>query len=548
MTCSEISNQLFVGLFTIWLTAILFLLLPYRLPYVKINSGDIMTILSASQIRAVEQTANDAGLPFRDMMEKAGKGCAGYILQSCGNFNTVCVLIGKGKNGGDGYVLSRYLANAGKKVFAVKMFDCESDSLSESMKDILPDSVELLYLSDNKEKIFSLIEKCDIITDAVFGIGFSGALPEHIKEVFCECAKSKALKIAIDVPSGLSHLSENLSDCFRADRTLSMLAYKKEHIYKPYSSLCGKTSIIPIGIQINSKSFLNAVTAKEAAKGFPERKYNSHKGTFGHALLLTGSRKYPGAAVMATRGALNTGAGLVTLAFPDCCYNTLTAALSECIFSPLESDPMGFISDKNTDWLKNNCNKFSAIAAGCGMGQTAATAKCISTLIKNYKGTLIIDADGINSICDNINILKDAAGTVCLTPHPGEMSRLTGLPVQTINEHREEIAASFAKQFGCFVVLKGANTVIATDDATVFVNTTGNPALSRGGSGDLLTGIAVSLSAQGNSPLQSLISAVYLHGLTGDIAAEKYTQFAATVERITDCIPEALSQICEKGL
>lgn len=525
---------------------ILFLLYPS--PYAKINSGDIMTILSASQIRAIEQTANDAGLPYKDMMEKAGRGCAEYILKNCGTFNTVCVLIGKGKNGGDGFVLSRYLANAGKKVFAVKMFDCESDSLSESMKDILPDGVELLYLSDNKEKIFSLIEKCDIITDAVFGIGFSGDLPENIKEVFCVCRQSKALKIAIDIPSGLSCENENLSACFKADRTLSMLAYKKEHIYKPFSTLCGETDIIPIGIQINSKSRLNAVTAKEAAKGFPARKYNSHKGSFGHAMILAGSKKYPGAAVTATKGALGTGAGLVTLAFPDYCYNTLTCSLSECIFSPLLSDEAGFLSGKNTEWLKNNCNGFSAIAAGCGLGCSQATAKCISTLIKHYKGTLIIDADGINSICGNINILKDAAGTVCLTPHPGEMSRLTGLSVQTINEHREDIAASFAKQFGCFVVLKGANTVIATPEADIYINSTGNPGMSRGASGDLLTGIAVSLAAQGNSPLQTLISAVYLHGLAGDIASSKYTQYASTVERITDCIPEALSQICEKGL
>ena len=507
-----------------------------------------MTILSASQIRAIEQTANDAGLPYRDMMEKAGRGCAEYILQSCGTFNSICVLIGKGKNGGDGFVLSRYIANAGKKVFAVKMFESESDPLSESMKDALPDTVELLYLSDNKEKIFSLIEKCDIITDAVFGIGFSGELPDAIKEVFCACKQSKALKIAIDIPSGLSFGSENLSDCFKADRTLSMLTYKKEHIYKPYSSICGECVIIPIGIEINSAGFLNALTIKEAAKSFPERKYNSHKGSFGHAMILAGSQKYPGAAVTATNGALGTGAGLVTLAVPDFCYNTLTSSLSECIFAPLESNEAGFLSDKNTDWLAKNCNSFSAIAAGCGLGNSASTEKCVSTLIKNYKGTLIIDADGINSICGNINILKDAAGTVCLTPHPGEMSRLTGLTVQTINAHREEIAASFAKQFGCFVVLKGANTVIATPNASVYINTTGNPGMSRGAAGDLLTGIAVSLAAQGNSPLQALQSAVYLHGLAGDIASSRYTEYAATVERITDCIPKALSQICEKGL
>ncbi len=514
----------------------------------KINSGDIMTILCASQIRAIEQTANDAGLPYKAMMERAGRGCAEYILHNCGTFNTVCVLIGKGKNGGDGYVLSRHLANAGKKVFAVKIFDCESDSLSESMKDILPEAVELLYLSDNKDKVFSLIEKCDIITDAVFGIGFSGALPEHIKEVFKVCAKSNAVKIAIDIPSGLSCSATELSDCFKAEHTLSMLSLKKEHIYKPFSSFCGKISIIPIGIQINSKNRLNAVTVKEAAKAFPERKYNSHKGTFGHAMIIAGSKKYPGAALAATKGALSTGAGLVTLAFPDCCYNTLTSSVSECIFNPLISDESGFLSGKNTVWFKNNCNNFSAIAVGCGLGLTSATTQCVNTLIKNYKGTLIIDADGINSICGNINILKDAAGTVCLTPHPGEMSRLTGLSVQTVNEHREEIAASFAKQFGCFVVLKGANTVTATPDADVYINTTGNPGMSRGAAGDLLTGIAVSLSAQGNSPLQALISAVYLHGLAGDVASDKYTQYCATVERITDCIPEALSQICEKGL
>lgn len=501
-----------------------------------------MVILTPDEIRRAEAEANASGLSYEEMMEKAGLGCAGHILKSYPDSRNIVILAGKGKNGGDGFVIARALSEAGKKVDVLCMFSSPSDELSEKNKSRIQGIAEIHYASVITGSIVRLIEKADVIVDAVFGIGFKGSLPGNIKELFGIVNKHSSVKIAVDIPSGLSAENDNTEDCFNADETLSMLCFKKEHVYKPFSNKCGRVTVIPIGFDAVS-SGRNALSVEDARMLLPERPFDSHKGTFGKAMLVAGSYSMPGAGIIAAKGCLSSGAGLTYFAFPDRIYNTVTSHLCECVFVPLASSEKGSFSREASEGLCENIDSYDALAFGPGVTRDEQVREFAEKILKSYKGKLIIDADGINIVSGNINLLKESKADILLTPHPAEMGRLTGLTAKEINADREGIALAFAKEYGVTLLLKGANTVVADKTGEIFINPTGSSALSRGGSGDLLTGITLSFAAQGLSLRDSAVLAAFLHGLAGERAEEKYTAYAATTENIQGCIPEALSSI-----
>ncbi len=501
-----------------------------------------MLILSPEEIRNAENKANESGLSFDDMMESAGQGCAEHILMNYPDKKNIVILCGKGKNGGDGFVIARYLKEADKNVSVIKAFNCPSDPLSEKNRNLIDGTVNIYDGSHLTKGIMKLISSADIIVDAVFGIGFKGELPENVRELFTVSAHSDAVKIAIDIPSGLTAENENTDGCFSADETLSMLCFKKEHVYKPYSGKCGKVTVIPIGFGVFG-SGIEALSRKEIKNLLPQRPYNANKGTFGKAMIIAGSYNMPGAAKIAVKGALSSGAGLTTLCFPDCIYPAVTSSLSENTFHPVSSSAKGCFDGGCTAEIIAKAESYDAVAIGPGLGVFPETEKLVTALIKCCKGKIIIDADGINIISRNIDILKESEAEILLTPHPGEMSRLTGKSIAEINADRESTASDFAKEYGVNVLLKGANTVIAAPDGRIVINPTGSTALSRGGSGDLLTGIAVSFAAQGLTLFDGAVLSSYIHGLAGVIAEKKYTAYSATIERIYGCIPVALSEI-----
>lgn len=501
-----------------------------------------MYILTPEEIRKAEDEANKNGITYEEMMEKAGMGCAAHISANYPHSNNIVILCGKGKNGGDGFVIARGLYNAGKNVKVLCAFNSPSDELSEKKRKIIDGTVEITNAVSITNNIIKLINNADIIIDAVFGIGFKGELPENVKTLFSHSNKSSAVRIAIDIPSGLSFGKEDTSDCFIADETLSMLCYKREHIYKPYSCLCGKVRIIPIGFCCEDGSS-ETKTTEEIKRLLPCRSFDSNKGTYGKALIAAGSYKMPGAAVIATKGALSMGTGLTYLTFPDSIYNTVTSHLTECVFHPLPSEKTGEFSETSAEAFNEKYDLFSAIAIGPGLSTADGAKALLYSIIKGYNGKLIIDADGINILSRNIDILKESHSDILLTPHPGEFSRLTGLSISEINSDRIGTARKFAQENGVTILLKGANTVISSPEGKVCINPTGSSALSRGGSGDLLTGIIVSLASQGTSVFDAAVIGAYIHGLAGETAEKKYTSYGATIERIYECIPEALLQI-----
>ena len=504
-----------------------------------------MLILSNDRIRKTEETANAQGLSYEKMMEKAGKGCADFILSRYPYAGSVTLLCGKGRNGGDGFVCARYLAEADVEVNVIRLFASQSDALSDKKYKEMPNTVNVLQHPADCTEIVRAIKYADVIADAGFGIGFKGELPELIKKLFAVCNASNGVKIAIDLPSGLSFEQTPGAGIIKADHTLSMLALKREQVYSPFREYCGEVHIIPIGIKLNNPKAAFSLTSEEAAKLLPPRPNDSNKGFFGKALVIAGSRNMPGAAVIAANGALNSGAGLTQLAFPDACMAGVMSKLTECTFLPLSTADNGEFDPDGIKYVLSALSKCTAAAIGCGMGTGENSAEMLDAVVSSSRVPLIIDADGINILSQHKDILKKANCPVLLTPHPAEMARLTGSAVTEINDARNTAALKFAVTNNVYILLKGSSTVVASPDGRLYVNPTGCSALARGGSGDLLTGIAVSLLAQGLSPFAALCEAAFIHGKAGDIAAERFTSYAATVERIISCLPDAFLKITE---
>jgi len=286
------------------------------------------------------------------------------------------------------------------------------------------------------------------------------------------------------------------------------------------------------------------LTPEKIKKLFPPRQAETNKGSYGKAMLIGGCYSMPGASILATNGALTSGAGLVTLAFPDVIYPAVTSHLTECVFMPCKSAEDGSFSKEEISRIVSKAAAMDAVAIGPGLSVTNSTRMLVTALLSSYKGRLILDADALNIVSEDIGVLASSQAEIGITPHPGEMSRLTNRSIADIQADRENAALSFAEENGITVLLKGHNTVIADGISNkVEINPTGCPAMARGGSGDLLTGLALSLAAQGNSIMDSLCGAAFIHGRAGEIAAEKYGEYSATVTRITDCVGEALKEL-----
>ncbi len=292
-------------------------------------------------------------------------------------------------------------------------------------------------------------------------------------------------------------------------------------------------------LKIYRENFLTDMTGyKEIIKpNIPPRAAESHKGTFGTALLFCGSYGFAGAAVLAAKGCLRSGVGLVKSVVPNKIYDICAASVPEAVFLPLKSDIKGKFGKINKKMLYGHIVKANSILVGCGMGVSGNNLKIVEYLIDNAKSPLIIDADGINLVSRNIDILKRAKTPIILTPHPAEMSRLTGISVEKIQKDREKIAKEFAVKYGVYLVLKGNRTVVAAPNGEVFINPTGNAGMATGGSGDVLSGIMASLLCQSTNILSAVAAAVYIHGAAGDLAAEKFSQIALLPSDIIEELP-----------
>lgn len=513
-----------------------------------------MYVLTAENMKKAEERAVFHGHTFYAMMDMAGTKCAGVIAGENESLreSRVVILCGKGKNGGDGLVIALRLFEMGfKKISIVLSGGKPEDPLCHKMFERMKKApVNIIDYKVNPTGALYAVSHSEMIIDCLFGIGFKGQLRGAAADLVETANINKnAVKYAVDIPSGLAADGSFAEGqlYFKTGRTLSMIAYKPVHVLKPAADFCGKTDIIDIGVSHDDiKEFgekYTAYTDKEAFFEIRKRNFDCNKGDFGKVLIVAGSRNMSGCVYLCAEACVETGAGLVTAAFPECIYNSAAPKLNEPLILSLPANEKGGISAAAADILKEKILTSSVIAVGCGIGTFEDSVFLTEFILKNANCPVIIDADGINCISKNINILKDTKAQVILTPHPGEMARLTGKTIEEIQKDRMGAASDFAKEYGVTLVLKGANTVIAGENGEIHINTTGNEGMSRGGSGDVLTGIIASLVPQTESVFKAACAGAYIHGGAADMLKEKYSVFSPTPTRVTHNLHKYLSHI-----
>ena len=501
-------------------------------------------IVSNAQMKAAEADCDSRFISYSEMMNNAGSAVARSIIEN----NAPClvaVICGAGNNGGDGFVIAKLLAERGFKVRVVLVngeprTDCAREHFGKMNKE------NVHSLADEKARCTAFVQNAQIVIDCVFGTGFHGELPEHAAELLT-AANNRPVRIAVDVPSGVnSDTGEFDPRCFRATETHVLAAMKKGLLNPAALELCGRIIPQDIGIDWSCFKEFEAIFNGDYSRGvLPPRTVGAHKGTFGRLLNIAGSLSYSGAAVMSTRAALRSGTGLCTLAAPVSTVRALTGTLVENTFLPLPETAEGFVGENVQNAIAPILPKMTAVAIGCGLGNSENTRNLTEYIIKNAQCPIIIDADGINSIADNINVLKERTGDkggwreTVITPHPLEFSRISGMSVAEIQRDRIGAAKRFAAEYGVTVLLKGAYTVVSDSMGDeVAVNTTGSAALAKGGSGDVLTGIIAAMLAQGIPPYIAASSGAYCHGCAADLLCRTMHPATILASDIINILPE----------
>ncbi len=466
-----------------------------------------MKILKRSQIIAAEQGAvKNGALSLSQLMYKAGTAFAECISKRYSIIGSkVTVVCGKGNNGGDGLVIASRLNSLGADVSLVFPLGIPT---TETAKPYLNVIEKLRVLSE-------IPDSCDILIDAFFGIGLSRSLEGEAAETVKLMNMCEAKKISVDLPSGIDCDAEFVSKTvFKADFTATFIALKPCFLMPYTSEYCGEYEVLDIGARPTEYSYL---TIPEPT--FKKRPKNSHKGTFGTALFICGSYGMCGAEILSVKGAYALGVGMCRAFVCDKNYTAFTVSIPEAVTIPVPTSIMGAPVITN-EILATELLKSTALLIGCGLGSSDEVFNIVKKALELTTVPTVIDADGINAVARDISILQRNKAPIIITPHPKEMSRLIHKSVEEIEKNRIYYAKSFACAYGCIVVLKGANTVVASPDGRVFVNTTGNSGLAVSGSGDVLSGMIVSRLAQGDSPLTAALSSVYLHGKSADNVAK----------------------------
>lgn len=474
-------------------------------------------VVTTAQMKAAERRCDAGGISYAQMMENAGRACAREIIPLAKGGKRVVILCGSGNNGGDGLVISRILHESGILALVVFVSGAPRTECAKANYTTLKRCDRLPFDDD----CLKYIAESDIVVDCIYGTGFHGALPENAVKAL-NAARGCPIRIAVDIPSGVNSDSGDADEnCFKPTLTLVLAAMKTGLLRPDRCDMLGKIRLLDIGIPDKCYTeYAARLTDESFRRPFSPAKRSSHKGSFGHLLNIAGCMRYSGAAAMSTKAALRSGVGLCTLATTERAVAMLAPTMNEATYLPLPETADGFISSESLELIAGALKKSTAATVGCGMGNNAETRKIAEFVIRNAVCPIILDADGINSVSDNIDILKERKGEIILTPHPLEFGRISGASVAEIQRGRIEAAKSLADRYGATVVLKGAYTVIASP-TEVYVNTTGNAGLAKGGSGDTLTGIIGAMAAQGIPPLKAAASGVYCHGLAADIAAKK---------------------------
>lgn len=509
----------------------------------------MMQMLSVKQMKRAEKLTDRAGLSYEDMMHNAGVLSYQFITTRFTERLKKCVILcGNGNNGGDGFVVARKLFESGCNTTVVLCCGTPTTEESMTMYNRLPEECNVLFLEESGTEIVSEINTATLIVDAIFGTGFHGEVSEEIAKVLAFANETTATKVSLDIPSGILADSGECSNAhFTADVTIAFSAAKAAHRLEESKVYCGTVEVIDIGIP-NDILFMvqNNVTliGREMIQDMiPKRQPHTHKGNYGKLLNVAGSSSMCGAAMMSTMAAMRTGAGTTTLACPKSVAVTCAPYMMEAMTLHLPENGQGSLSADGIVELDKKLAVSTACLMGCGLSVNDDVIEIVEHIIQNARCSLVIDADALSCISTDLTMLNDINVPTIITPHMGEMARLTALTIEEVTNDIFNTASSFAKEHEIVVVLKGYNTVIATPDGDVFQNSTGNAGLAKGGSGDVLAGMIAAFLAQGMEAKEAAICGVYLHGMTADRLDETMSQYSMLARDIINEIPHTLKEI-----
>lgn len=512
-----------------------------------------MKIVSAEEMRAIDlATSERFGLPSRRLMENAGAAVAQFVLSHYRHATRIAVFCGKGSNGGDGFVAARRLQNAGREVRVLLLADphgLRGDAAFMFGK--LPPTAALSIRSAadlNSQPVRDALD-AGLCIDAILGTGFKPPVSGLYAEAISLMNANQSPIVSIDIPSGADAdgMHSQQGKIARSDAIVTFTAPRPAHVYGQLT--VGKTLVADIGSPdeaIVSSLKLNVVTAPDLEPFVALRPAESNKGNYGHVLVVGGSLGKAGAAAMAGISALRIGAGLSTVATATSVLNTVAGFHPELMTEPLLETSEGAIASAALDQIASLAKGKTVLAIGPGISRNAQTSELVRNLIGKVQNILVLDADALNAFEGRANELSGNGRTLVITPHPGEMARLAGCSIAEVQKDRLGVARKFAREHDVIVVLKGHRTLIVKADGEAWVNTTGNPGMATGGTGDILTGMVAGMLAQhSNDPFAAVVAAAHLHGLAGDVMRETIGEHSLIATDLLDGLPEAFRRTRE---
>jgi len=516
-----------------------------------------MKILTAGEMREIDRrTIEEFGIPGAVLMENAGIGIV-VVLQDRFPHLTeerIAIVCGRGNNGGDGCVVARHLHNLGArpKIFllAAKSEVKGDAALNLAIAGKLGLEIIEVVGPAGRSRLKKALRSATIIVDAIFGTGLTKPVEGLPAAVIQDLNAAPGFRVAVDLPSGLS------SDTFRligpavkADLTVALGAPKIAHVLPPAEKFVGRLEVIDISIPpvlLESPELRFSLAGPaEVVPFFRERPREGHKGTFGHVLILAGSRGKTGAAVLAGKAAYRAGAGLVTIAAPASCLPVIARSMPELMTEPLPETREGTAAMEALPRLIQLLPGKDVVVVGPGLSAQPETAELVRRVLPKIRAQVVIDADGLNICAGRPAVLKTVSRPPILTPHPGEFGRLVGLSVPEVLNDRLALATRFAMEHRSILVLKGYRTLIAGPDGRVSVNPTGNPGMGTGGSGDVLSGLIGAFASGQKDIYGATVAAVYLHGEAGDAAAAHLGERAVVAGDLIKYLPEAAQTLEE---
>lgn len=512
-----------------------------------------MRVLDAEAMREVDRFAiEELGVPSLVLMENAAIGLADAIGEGYPEASSAAIFCGPGNNGGDGLALARHLTSRGYEVEIILMTGGGSLTGDASVQMKICENLGLPCRElDKEDSTLAAVEaasRLDLVVDALFGTGLSRPLAGGFAELVNAINALPIPCLAVDLPSGLNGSTpEIMGPHIQSELTVTFAAPKIAHVLAPAAEAVGDVVIADLGVPAelidNAPGGLHLVTAEDLEGVLAPRAAASHKGDFGHALILAGSVGKSGAAILAARGAVGSGAGLVTVATPEPIVPTVELGSLESMTLPLAVGPEGGLRSDNTEAILDFCRGKQVLAMGPGLGVLDSTVELVRELVRSSETPIVLDADGLNAFAGAADLLTAAKVDMVLTPHPGELARLMGVDASEIQADRLASARSAARLTGCVVVLKGFQTLVAEPSGRVFVNSTGNPGMASGGTGDVLTGILTGFLSQGLDTSMAACLGVYLHGLAGDLATSERGQLGLRAEDLLTYLPAAVQEL-----